>query len=60
MSRRGSDKNMGGVKKIGRKIRMDGARFRRRRKGTRKGMTELGKEAGGIIFRRKGKLGRKY
>jgi hypothetical protein len=59
MSRRGSDKNMGGVKKISRKVRLDGVRFGRRRKGTGKGVTELGKKAGGIVFGRKGKLGRK-
>jgi hypothetical protein len=58
MSRWGSDKNIGGVEKVGRKVRLGGVRLGRRGKGTRKGVIELGKKVRGIMLGREGKLGR--
>jgi hypothetical protein len=57
MSRWGSDKNVGGVEQVGRKDRLVEVRHGRRGKGTGKGVTELGKQMGGIFLGREGKLG---
>jgi hypothetical protein len=58
MSRGREDENVGGIEKVRRKLK--GRRMgMRRRKRARKSVMEARKELGGIILRKKGKLGGK-
>jgi hypothetical protein len=59
MSRWGSNENIGRVEKVRRKDRWVVVRVRGRGKGTGKSVTELGKEAVGVVFGIKRKLGGK-